>query len=55
MALNQIINVVTVGHCLVSATETVVVARFMAVAIMPGRTTFRILRTDFQGMLLDDG
>jgi hypothetical protein len=55
MALNQIINVVTVGNSLVSATGTVVVPGFVAAANVLGRTTFRILRADFQGMLLDDG
>jgi hypothetical protein len=55
MALNQIIDVVTVGHCLVSATATVGVTGFVAAANVLGRTTFRILRADFQGMLLDDG
>ena len=55
MALNQIIDVVTVGYSLVSATGTVVVTGLVAVANVLGRTTFRILRADFQGMLLDDG
>jgi hypothetical protein len=55
MALNQIIDVVTVGHCLVSATGTVVMTGFVAVAIVLGRATFRILSADFQRMLLDTG
>jgi hypothetical protein len=55
MALNQIINVVTVGHDLVSTTGTVVMAGFVAVAMVLGRTTFRILPADIQGMLLDHG
>ena len=55
MALNQIIDVVTMGHCLVSATGTVVMTGLVAVAMVLGRTTFRILSADFQGMLLDDG
>ena len=55
MALNQIIDVVTVGYSLVSATGTVVVTGLVAVANVLGRTTFRILRADFQGILLNDG
>ena len=46
---------VTVWHCLVSATGTVLVTDFVAVAIVLGRTTFRIPCTDFQDMLLDGG
>jgi hypothetical protein len=53
MALNQIIDVVTVRYCLVSATGAVVMTGFMAVAMVPGRATFRILSADFQRMLLD--
>ena len=55
MALNQIIDVVTVGYCLVSATGTVVMTGFVAVATVLGRATFRILSADFEGMLLDAG
>lgn len=53
MALNQIIDVVTVRYCLVSATGTVVMTGFVAVAMVPGRAVFRILSADFQRMLLD--
>jgi hypothetical protein len=55
MALNQIIDVVTVRHCLVSTTRTVVMTGFVAVAMVLGRTMSRILSADFQGMLLDNG
>jgi len=55
MALHQIIDMVTVGHCLVSAPGTVVMMGFVAVAMVLGRTTFRILSANFQGMLLDNG
>jgi hypothetical protein len=55
MALNQIIDMVTVRHCLVPTTRTVVMTGFVAVAMVLGRTTFRILSADFQGMLLDNG
>jgi hypothetical protein len=55
MALNQIIDVVTVGHCLVSATGTVVMTGFVTVAMVLGRAAFRIFSTDFHCMLFDSG
>jgi hypothetical protein len=55
IALKQIKHLVIVGHCLVSATAIVGVTGFVAAANVLGRTTFRILRADFQGMLIDDG
>jgi hypothetical protein len=53
VALYEIIDVVAVGHRLVPAIAAVFVRALMAAAIVVGCAALRVLRTDFQDMLLD--
>ena len=54
MALNQIIDVVTMGNRFVSTARTVFVALVMAAADMAGRAPVGILWADIYCMLFDE-
>jgi hypothetical protein len=53
VTLYEIIDVVAVGHRLVPAIAAVFVRALMTAAIVVGCAALRVLRTDFQDMLLD--
>jgi hypothetical protein len=55
VALDEIIDMVAVGHRLVAAIWAVFVRDLVTAAIVVGRAALRVLRTDFQDMLLDQG
>lgn len=53
MAVHQVASVVTVRNGLVATTGSVHVVRGMAAAVVMRSATVRVLRRDFDGMMLD--
>lgn len=53
VALDEIIDMVAVGHRLVPAIGAMYVRGLVTAAIVVGRAALRVLRTDFQDMLLN--
>jgi hypothetical protein len=54
VATDEIIDMVTVRHRLVPTTGAVLVTDLVTAAIMVGRAALRVLRTDFQDMVLNE-
>jgi hypothetical protein len=54
VTFDEIINVITMGHRLVSTTRAVFMARFMAATVMIGRAPIGILQPDFYHVLFDE-
>jgi hypothetical protein len=53
MAIYQVIDVPTVGHCLVSAVRTVLMVRPMCLTIMSVAALRRVLRVDVEAVLIN--
>lgn len=53
MAIDEIIDMVAVRHRLVAATGAVLMPNLVTAAIMIGRAALRVLRTDFEDMVLN--
>jgi hypothetical protein len=53
VATHKIVDVVAMRHRFVPAIGAVYVCDHVTAAIVIGRTALRVLRTDFQDMLLD--
>ena len=54
VAIDEKIDMVTVRHRLVPTTGAVLVTDLVAAAIMVRRAALRVLRTDFQDMVLNE-
>jgi hypothetical protein len=52
VALHQVIDVISMGHCLVAAVGPVLVRFFMPVALVVRRASFRIRRVHLQAMVI---
>ena len=52
--LNEVIDMIAMGYCLVTTTRAVVVPRNMACAMMIGRTPYGVMRADFYNVLLNE-
>ena len=53
VAIDEVIDVITVGYCLVPTARAVLMARFMASAMMIGRASIGVVRADFYNVLLN--
>jgi hypothetical protein len=53
VAIDEVIDVITVGYCLVPTARAVLMARFMACAMMIGRASIGVVRVDFYNVLLN--
>ena len=54
VAIDEIIDMVTMRHRLVPTTGAVLMTDLVTAAIMVGRAALRVLRTDFQDMVLNE-
>jgi hypothetical protein len=52
VVINEIVDVIAVGHSLMSATGTVYMRGLVPLTSVVRRTPIRVLRTNFQDMLL---
>ena len=53
VTINEVIDMIAMGYCLVLAARAVLVSRFMACAMMIGCTPFGVVGADFYHMLLN--
>ena len=53
MTIHEVIDVITVGYCLVPTARAVLMPRFMTGATMIGRAPVRVVRADFYNVLLN--
>ena len=54
VTIHEVIDVITVGYCLVPTARAVLMPRFMAGATMIGRAPVRVVRADFYNVLLNE-
>lgn len=53
VSIDQIVDMISVGHRLVTAIRSMAVSRVMPAAAMLGRTAIRVCRTDLDDVLID--
>jgi hypothetical protein len=53
VTIHEVIDVITVGYCLVPTARAVLMPRFMTGATMIGRAPVRVVRADFYNVLLN--
>ena len=54
VAIDEIIDVITMGYYLVPTARVVLMPRFMACAMMIGCASVRVMRADFYNVLLNE-
>ena len=52
--LNEVIDMIAMGYCLVTTTRAVLVPRSVTSAMMIRRTPDRVMRADFYNVLLNE-
>ena len=52
--LNEVVDMIAMGYCLVTTTRAVLVPRSVACAMMIGRTPDGVMRADFYKMFLNE-
>jgi hypothetical protein len=52
--LNEVIDMIAMGYCLVTTTRAVLVPRSVACAMMIGRAPDGVMRADFYNVLLNE-
>ena len=54
VAIDEVIDVITMGYCLVPTARSVLMPQFMACAMMVGRAWVGVVRADFYNVLLNE-
>jgi hypothetical protein len=54
VAVDEVIDVITMRYCLVPTARVVLMPHFMACAMMIGRASLGVVRADFHNVLLNE-